>query len=312
MENRILNPYKPIIFVSGKGGVGKSVVSASLAQHLANKGKKVLLVELGNRSFFEKFFQMNEEAKQVTYQPLEIRANLFVAIWDFKAVLKEYVSFYIKSEKLYDIFFGNQMMQKLIQAAPALKELAILGKATSGPRQVGPKIDYDHIIVDSYATGHHKALLKAPLGISHVIRKGPMGAHSESMRRVIQDPDLCQQIIVIKPEELPTVEGLELKEQLKSELNLNSTIVCNQILNYPLNTEEFASELKNCKSPSEKNFVEYFAKMFAEQRDCLKKVWDKDSGYIPIPFCFFSHDKYELVAELSKSFETLKSSGAKL
>lgn len=302
MESNHLNPYKPIIFVSGKGGVGKSVVSASLAFHLAKNDKKVLLVELGEKSFYEKFFQLGEEGERVGFQPLKLSENLDLSIWDFKAVLKEYVSFYIKSEKLYDIFFGNQMMQKLIQAAPALKELAILGKATSGPREVGPKLDYDHIIIDSYATGHHQALLKAPLGISQVIRKGPMGVHSEAMFKVIQDPSLCQQIIVIKPEELPTVEGLELKDRLKSELNLDSTIVCNQILNFPLTEEEFKKELKIANSSATKNFVEYFAKTFAEQTACLKQIWDCDSSYISVPFCFFNQDKFEFISELSKSF----------
>lgn len=300
VENSNLRQYKPIIFVSGKGGVGKSVIAASLAHHLTKNGKKVLLVELGDKSFFEKFFQLERENKRVEFHPVEIKPNYFVSIWDFKAVLKEYVSFYIKSEKLYDIFFGNQMMQKLIQAAPALKELAILGKATSGPRHVGPKLDFDHVIIDSYSTGHHRALLKAPLGISQVVRKGPMGVHSEAMLKVIQDPELCQQIVVIKPEELPTVEGLELKDNLKKDLGLDTTLVCNQILDFPLTEEEFKKELS--ASGPDRDMVEYFARIYQEQKDSLKQVWDKDSSYIPVQFCFHNSDKYEFVAELGKSF----------
>lgn len=293
--------YKPIIFVSGKGGVGKSVVSASLAHHLSKNGKKVLLVELGETSFFEKFFQLSRVGKKVEYKPLELKPNLYMAIWDFKACLKEYVSFYIKSEKLYDLFFGNQMMQKLIQAAPALKELALLGKATSGPRNVGPKIDFDHIIIDSYATGHHRALLKAPKGISQVVRKGPMGVHSENMMGVIQDPSLCEQIIVIKPEELPTVEGLELKDNLKKDLGLDSTIVCNQILEFPLSENELLDEAKK-SSGVNKEFSEYFAKIFEEQKNCLKQVQEKTSGYIPVNFCYNNSNKYEFISELGKNF----------
>ncbi len=293
--------YKPIVFISGKGGVGKSVVAASLAHHLTKKGKKVLLVELGEKSFFEKFFQLDREGKTVSYKAQEIRPNLFIAIWDFKACLKEYVSFYIKSEKLYDLFFGNQMMQKLIQAAPALKELALLGKATSGPRHVGPKLDYDHIIIDSYSTGHHRALLKAPKGIAQVIKKGPMGVQSENMMQVIQDPNLCQQVIVIKPEDLPTVEGLELKDNLKKDLGLNSTIVCNQILNFPISQKEMLDEAKN-SSGSNKELLEYFAKILDEQSICIKQVVEKDPNYIPVKFCFHNSDKYEFIAELGKSF----------
>lgn len=301
VNKAFLKEYKPIIFVSGKGGVGKSVVSASLAHHLSQTGKKVLLVELGETSFYEKFFQIASEGKRVEYKPQELVTNLFISIWDFKVCLKEYVSFYIKSEKIYNIFFGNQIMQKLIQAAPALRELAILGKATSGPRHVGPKMNYDHIIVDSYSTGHHRALLNAPKGIARVIRRGPMGLHSEKMMEVIQDPELCEQIIVIKPEELPTVEGLELKENLKSDLGLNSTIVCNQILSFPLSEQELNDEAKK-STGANKDMSEYFFKIFEEQKNSLKQIRQADSNYISLPFSFNNANKLEFIEELGKNF----------
>lgn len=294
--------FKPIIFVSGKGGVGKSVVAASLACYLSGKGKKVLLVELGETSFFEKFFQLETQGKKVEFHPTEIKPNLFLAIWDFKACLREYVSFYIKSEKLYDLFFGNQMMQKLIQAAPALKELAILGKATSGPRNVGPKLDYDHIIVDSYATGHHRALLKAPKGISQVVRKGPMGVNSEKMMEVIQDPEWSQQIIVIKPEELPTVEGLELRENLKKDLGLNSTIVCNQVFSFPLDENTFSEEVKTSDGDN-REITNYFSNILKEQTECINEIASKDSTYIPLQFNFNNADKFKFIETLAKQFE---------
>lgn len=293
--------YKPIIFVSGKGGVGKSVVSASLAYHLSKIGKKVLLVELGETSFFEKFFQTLLGGKRIEYKPQEVVPNLFISIWDFKVCLKEYVSFYIKSEKIYDVFFGNQIMQKLIRAAPALKELAILGKATSGPRNVGPKMDYDHIIIDSYSTGHHRALLNAPKGITRVIHRGPMSIQSEKMLEVLKEPSLCEQIIVIKPEELPTVEGLELKVNLKNDLGLDSTIVCNQVLEFPLSEEEFKSAVEKSEGSS-KEMAVYFSKIFEEQRKSLKEISKVDPNYIIVPFSFSNTDKLRLVDELGESF----------
>lgn len=293
--------YKPIIFVSGKGGVGKSVISAALGLHLASQGKKVLLVELGEKSFFEKFFQNATGDKSITFKPTEVAANFHIAIWDFKAVLKEYVSFYIRSEKLYDIFFGNPMMQRLIQAAPALKELAILGKATSAPRGVGPKLDYDHIIVDSYSTGHHLALLKAPIGISQVIHKGPMGVQSESILKVIRDPQLFQQIVVIKPEELPTVEGLELQDNLKKDLKIDCSLVCNQILEFPLNGKEFETEINQAQGET-KDFVSELSQVFFEQKACIEKLSRKDPSFVSIPFCFDNSNKLGFVGTIGKNF----------
>jgi anion-transporting ArsA/GET3 family ATPase len=73
-----------IHFVTGKGGVGKSVVAAALALKKSQEGKKVLLVELGDQSFFQDFFDLNS----VGFQPMQIRPNLSLALWTGEACLQ--------------------------------------------------------------------------------------------------------------------------------------------------------------------------------------------------------------------------------
>lgn len=269
---------KPLIFVTGKGGVGKSTIAAALAHGLSQKGKRVLLVEFGEKSFFEKFFQLSK----VGFKPYPVRPGFDLSVWDYISCLREYVGFYIKTDKVFDLFFSNQVVQKFIQAAPSLKELALLGKATSQPRKVGPALGYDHIIIDSYATGHHKALLKAPFGMSEVIQRGPMGIHSRDMIRVIQDAEYTQHFIVLKPEELPVVEGLELQAQLQKDFSIQSHLICNQKFDYPEVSSEEASPMENFFK-EEDTLQKKYLNLLADKRTLISK------------HCFHKKNRFEFL-----------------
>src|SRR6478609_844435 len=96
-----------IHFVTGKGGVGKSVVAAALALKLSRQGKKVLLVELGDQSFFKDFFELAD----VTFHPQLIKPNLSLALWTGESCLREYAQYLVKVESLAKLFFDNAVMR---------------------------------------------------------------------------------------------------------------------------------------------------------------------------------------------------------
>lgn len=268
---------RPLTFVTGKGGVGKSTIAAALAYGLSTQGKKVLLVEFGDKSFFEKFFQ----SKRVQFEPIEVAQGFHVALWDYISCLREYVGFYIKTDAIFDLFFSNQVVQKFIQAAPSLKELALLGKATSGPRKIGPPLGYDFIIVDSYSTGHHRALLKAPFGMSEVIQRGPMGVQSRSMIEVLQNSEYTQHFIVVKPEELPVVEGLELQKNLEKDFKVKSHIVCNQTL-----------DIQNIDSP--KTDLDFYVQSEYESQEKYLKLL-KPAHFMNVQYHYHKKNRLEFL-----------------
>lgn len=212
-----------IIFVTGKGGVGKSTVALAMAQKLSQH-EKVLLVELGLRSFYADFLGLN-----VTYEPVPFQKNLDIALLSGNECLKEYALHLLKLQSLYNLFFENRISRALIDVAPALPELAVLGKITSGIRKVGPPLPYDVVIVDGYATGHMLALIRAPRGLAEAIRFGPMAEQTTTMINTIRNPDFCEYVIVTLPEELPAVEADELYRGLKAELGLKPKIICNRV-----------------------------------------------------------------------------------
>lgn len=90
-----------IHFVTGKGGVGKSIMAAALALKLSQTGKRVLLVELGEQSFYRNFFDL----PHVGFQPTLVKPHLSVALWSGDTCLREYAHYLIKVESLSRLFF---------------------------------------------------------------------------------------------------------------------------------------------------------------------------------------------------------------
>jgi hypothetical protein len=268
----VRRPEQKIILVSGKGGVGKTAVAAALAIHQAHDGKRVLLAELGEKSFLQHVFPGSGGVKPVT-----VTAGLDVVRWDPNSCLREYMLHYLRVERVVDLLFANRITQALIGAAPALRELALLGKITSGRRGVGPDLPYDVIVVDAFATGHFKALLMAPVGMAEVVRFGPMGEQSRMIVDVCRDPAATKVVLVTLPEELPVNETGELRDFLLRRFGIEPLVVVNKNLPMPLSVDEIEgvrARLKVLSQPPEwaPAMLEYLEAQGARQEEAGRRV----------------------------------------
>lgn len=234
MTRVIKGPLKEIHFVTGKGGVGKSTYAALLAHEFARQGRKTLLAEIGDRSFYSYFLGI-----PVTYKPHELEKNLEVAHWSAQECLKSYALSLLRVEALYKLFFQNPVSRSLIQVAPSLAELAVMGQITSAPRQHGPHGDHEVLVVDAYATGHFLNLVRAPLAMGQTIQLGPMGEQSRQMDEILKESGMCRLHIVTTAEELPLTESFELQTQLEEEFGWKANFVLNRFLKTKLNSKSF-------------------------------------------------------------------------
>ncbi len=201
-----------IILVSGKGGVGKSTLAACLAQKLANEGQEVLLVRLCRSS--------SKEKASLRASTLFPGAEPFqVAYWMGLGCLQDYVTHVVKSSKVASLFFANLTVRRLLEVAPGLCELSILGKLTSGIRGVGDLFSYDVVVVDGYATGHTLSLLKAPVAMRDFFSTGslknPMGEQSSDILKVLQNKNIFKVVIATLPEEFSLEESCGFAQELE-------------------------------------------------------------------------------------------------
>jgi len=212
-----------IHWVSGKGGVGKSTFAYALGQQMAAQGERALVVEIGERSFFAYALDTS-----IAYEPVQVEEKLYVAHWEWQRCLREYVTHFIKIESLVKLFMENTVMRNIMAVAPGLAEIAILGKVTSGIRNVGPKFEWDHIILDAHSTGHTKAYLRAPMALHSAIGIGPLGQHAKGIDEVLLSKEHMNYYLVTLPEDLPTQETLSFHKEMKDEFNIDFKVVMNQ------------------------------------------------------------------------------------
>jgi anion-transporting ArsA/GET3 family ATPase len=280
-----------IVFVTGKGGVGKSVVALALAKKYSTT-KKVLLVELGLRSFYADFLNF-----PVQYAPSNYQKNLDIAIWSGGECLKEYALHLLKIESLYKLFFENRISRSLIDVAPGLSELSILGKITSGIRKIGPPLNYDVLVIDCYATGHMMAMLRAPRGMAEAVKFGPMAEQTSSMLATIRNPKLCEYVIVTLPEELPAVEADELYREIQEETGVKPSLVCNKV--WPALKIHELKQLEAAKATKEEaSFIQELEDLVLRQQAWVSYLEHRHNNLRLFPMTFSSNP-----SEITQSIE---------
>jgi anion-transporting ArsA/GET3 family ATPase len=285
-----MNPE--IIFVTGKGGVGKSTVAAALALKKAQSGQRTLLVEIGDQSFYKDYFRL----PQVGFEPTHVREKFSVALWTGQNCLREYIIHLIKVETLYKLFFENAVMKAFVNVAPALPELAIMGKATSGPRHHGPKLPFDCIVMDCYATGHFMALMGAAAGMAQAVKVGPMGEQSRGIDKTLRDPTVCQYYLVSLPEELPVRETEELYEELKKNYGIKANIILNKCFDEMVPAGDFKAAEK-ADSAEFKEFAQEQKNIQALHAE-MKKRLDQLGGRVHVLPPVWEHDVNRLLDQL--------------
>jgi len=209
-----------VIFVTGKGGVGKSTIAAALGVAAAREGKRAIICEVAQQERMSRFF----ERQGVGYHETEIAPNLFAFSIDPQRALEEYLLMQIKIKPVYDLMFKNRVFTYFAAATPGMRELVTVGKVwelAQLDRKVKSGSKYDVVIVDAPATGHGVGILKTPKTFSDIARVGPIKRQAETIFKFITDPKLTSVCAVAWPEEMPVNETIDLQKSLKRELGLN-------------------------------------------------------------------------------------------
>jgi anion-transporting ArsA/GET3 family ATPase len=214
------NPLdKRVIFLTGKGGVGKSTVAAALGVAAAREGKRAIVCEVAQQERMSRFF----DRQGVGYHETEISPNLFAFSIDPQRALEEYLLQQIKVKPVYDLMFKNRVFTYFAAATPGLRELVTIGKVwelAQLDRRVKRGSKYDVVIVDAPATGHGIGILRTPKTFSDIARVGPIKRQAETIHRFVTDPELTSVCAVAWPEEMPVNETLDLQKNLKRDVGV--------------------------------------------------------------------------------------------
>ena len=212
-----------LLFVTGKGGVGKTTVAAALALLAAQQGKRTLLCEVDAKGNLADFF----ETGPTGFKPRELHPNLFAMSMDTEESLKEYLSLHLKLPLMARIGPLARIFEFVATAAPGVKEILTVGKLTYEVREQ----HYDLVVVDAVATGHIVGQLAAPQAINELVKVGLVRQQTHWMLDILGDPDRTGLVIVATPEEMPVNETIELAGRIEAETNVDlAAVIVNRVL----------------------------------------------------------------------------------
>jgi anion-transporting ArsA/GET3 family ATPase len=208
---------KRLLVVTGKGGVGKSTVSAGLALCAARAGKRVLCCEVNAKERIAPLLGARPSGSEIQ----EAVPDIFTVNVRPREAMREYALMKVRFETIYNAVFENRLVRHFLRMIPSLAETVMLGKIWfEVEAKDGDAYKWDLVILDAPATGHGISFLRVPQVLLDTVPPGPLRDDAQKMHATLTDETRTSVQLVTLPEEMPVNETIELEQVLREDLGL--------------------------------------------------------------------------------------------
>jgi anion-transporting ArsA/GET3 family ATPase len=207
-----------LVFLLGKGGVGRSTLAAALGVLAARSGRRAIVVEVSGRGDVPRLFA----APARTGVETELAPGLWTLDVDPRQALEEYLQDQLPLRVIADLIGSSTAFGIVAAATPGLREMLTIGKIwelAQPQRRVGGAEPYDVVVVDAPATGHGLALLNAPRTFASAAAVGPIARQGQRIAATLRDRNVTALAAVATPERAAVDELLELRRALGGSLD---------------------------------------------------------------------------------------------
>jgi hypothetical protein len=301
---------RKLLVLTGKGGVGKTTVSAALGLLAADRGLRTIVVEMGEqRRLPELFGVAPEEAGAET----ALRENLWSISIDPDRALLEWLQS-LGGRVSGRVLASSGTFQYFAAAAPGARELISMvsiwkltedrrgGRGGRGGRKRPG--GYDLVILDAPATGHALGMLHSPQTFGAIARVGPIASQTRQVGELLADRARSAYLAVALPTEMAVTETLELQDGLRRQIDRSLDAV---IINGTLPRRFSAAELARIESLDGSEPVTSSAALAARavhdranfQHNQLARLRRRSFEVHPLPFLFVAELDLPAVERLS-------------
>ncbi len=244
-----------VLVVAGKGGVGKTTMSAALAKMAAGVGKSVLIVELEGKSGITGAFGRQEDLdyEEVVLVPAAPAAPAAAGVGGGptgsgsvrarRLTPDDALIEYLEDHGLRRVsrrLARSGVLDVVSTAIPGIRDVLVLGKVKQLEREGAA----DLIVVDAPATGHAITFLTSASGLVNAARGGPLRTQAQDVVDLLSDPARCRVILVTLPEELPVSETIESAFTLEDKAGVQlGPVIINACDPEPVGLERAAAEV---------------------------------------------------------------------
>jgi anion-transporting ArsA/GET3 family ATPase len=200
-----------VMIVAGKGGVGKTTVTATLAAAAADAGLSVLIVEVEGKSGLAACFGR----PPLGYEEAELAPRIRGRTLTPDEALLDYLENH-GLRRISKRLVRSGALEVVSSAVPGMKDILVLGKVKALEQERAA----DLIIIDAPAAGHAVTFLMSPRGLGDAVRVGPVSKQSTDVIEMLSDPARCQVMLVTVPEETPVNELVDTAFQLEDRIGV--------------------------------------------------------------------------------------------
>jgi anion-transporting ArsA/GET3 family ATPase len=225
----------PVVYVTGKGGVGKTTVAAAIAYATSRAGQRCALVEFDDGEAGSR--ALGTDASDVSHIVLQ-----------YDTALVDTLGSVLGAKIIARALVSHSAMRRLIRAVPALREFAFLDRVCA----LASTRKFDRIVVDLPASGHALDWLRVPNAFSRFLGRSPLGNIGRRIHNEVIAPGRCEVVVVTLAEPLVVKETEQLCERLRDELGMvPALVVVNRVVQLdPDGAWEAAYRLSSAAEPA--------------------------------------------------------------
>ena len=212
MDPRTFCAQSRVVVVAGKGGVGKTTVTAAMARMAAGLGLSVLIVEVEGKTGLATAFG----AEDLEYDERTLAPGIRARSLTPDVALVEYLEEH-GLRRISRRLVKSGLVEVVSTAVPGIKDILVLGKV----KQLERAGAADLILVDAPAAGHAVSFLMSARGLRDTVRSGPLQGQAEDVLSMLTDPTRCRVMLVTLAEETPVNEVVETAFALEDKVGVD-------------------------------------------------------------------------------------------
>jgi anion-transporting ArsA/GET3 family ATPase len=292
---------KRIVLITGKGGVGRSSVTAAIATAAARRKKRVLVTEIGELGSESSALARIFGREHLPQLKEEIAPGVQGALLLSHRGQELFLSSVLRVPALAKAALASEALRRLLQAAPSFREMGIFFHLLTYLREElahgGPA--HELILIDMPATGHTLALTGLPTILLGLVSRGPIANALREGQAYLNDPAKGAAYVVTLPETLPVTESLELIDGLRQTKMHVGGVILNRMPDDPFTPEE-----REALRPLIESKAVFGANGFHRVPECRKAV-ERLQREISVPLLMLPEREPgpELVGAIATSLE---------